>query len=125
MSYYPEVGVTLKKSSGWKEDKITQGITKFVKVGKDTYDIVYVDFRKEIISATEEGGTVMLLSTGPDVASVLVVYPAGTAEIYTFAKTKSGTLEYVYTNSKSGDGVPMARSSLMVGKCSYINLGNL
>ena len=125
VSYYPEIGLTTKKSSGWQEDKITQGITKLVKLSKDTYDIVYVDFRQEIISATQEGGTVFLLSRASDVVSVLVVYPAGTAEIYTFVKSKSGKLEYIHTSSKSGDGVLTSRSSVMVGKCSYINLTDL
>lgn len=124
-SYYPEIGITAKENTGWKDDKITQGITKLVKLSKDTYDIVYVDFRQEIISATQEGATVFRLSSGPDVVSVLVVYPAGSAEIYTFAKTRSGKLEYIHTTNKSGDGVLISRSSVMVGKCSYINLANL
>ena len=123
--YYPELGIVSKEDSGWEDEKITDGITKLVKTGEDQYDLLFVDVRKEIISATQDGGTVLMLNKGENVVSFLIVYPGKTAETYTFLKSKSGKLEYINTLSRAGDGVLIAKSSVMRGECDYINFENL
>ncbi len=124
-SYVAEVGIVTKEDSGWQDDQISSGITKLVKLSEQNFDIQYVDTRQEIISASQDGGNVVLLNKGKNLISVLVVYPGKTAEVYTFLKNKSGNLEYIHTTSKGGDAVLTTRSSVMVGKCSYINFMNL
>lgn len=123
--YYPETGIVTAKSSGWGEEKITGGITKLSKRGDNEYDILFVDVRKEIISARQDGGQVMLLNRGKNVVSVLVVYPGKTAEVYTFLQTNSGKLEYTHTLSRAGDDVLITKASVMRGDCDYINFGAL
>lgn len=123
--YYPEIGLVGEKDSGWSDEKITGGITKVAKLGKDEYDILFVDVRKEIVSARQDGGHVLLLNKGKNAFSMLVIYPGTTAEVYTFLKDNSGKLEYVHTLSRAGDGVLITKASVMRGNCSYINFDAL
>lgn len=123
--YFPETGIVTAKDSGWSDEKITGGITKLSKQGDNEYDILFVDVRKEIISARQDGGRVILLNRGRNVISVLVVYPGKTAEVYTFLKNNSGKLEYMHTLSRAGDGVLIAKASVMRGDCDYINFAAL
>ncbi|MEB1548863.1 hypothetical protein VDQ94_08115 [Xanthomonas campestris pv. campestris] len=118
--YYAETGIITAKDSGWNDERITGGLTKLSRQG-DEYDLIYVDVRQEIVSAREEGAQVMLLSRGISSASVLVVYPGKTAEVYTFLKTLSGKLEYIHTLSRAGDEVLITKASVMRGDCRYIN----
>ncbi len=124
-SYYAEIGLLSAKESGWTDDKINGGIIKLTKIGENEYDILYVDIRKEIISARQDGALIMPLSRGANSFSVLAVYTGKTAEVYTFLKTKSGKLEYIHTLSRAGDGVLITKASLMRGDCEYINFGSL
>lgn len=119
--YFPEIGLVTKKDSGWEDEKITGGVTKLTKLGENEYDILFVDIRKDIISARDDGGKVIPLNRGKDVFSVLVVYPGKTAEVYTFLKSTSGDLEYLYTLSRAGDQVLITKATVMRGTCSYIN----
>lgn len=119
--YFPEIGIVSEKDSGWSEDYITGGITKLVRLDDGKYDILFVDARKDIISARGDGGHVMVLNQAENVVSILVVYPGKTAEIYTFLSTTSGKLEYIHTLSRAGDGVPITKASVMRGDCDYIN----
>ena len=120
-AYFPETGIVSAKSSGWSEDKITFGITKFSKLDDNEYDILFIDARKEIISARQDVGRVLLLSRGKSVVSILVVYPGKTAEVYTFLKTNAGKLEYIHTQSRAGDSAAITKASVMRGDCAYIN----
>ncbi len=119
--YFPEMGIVTKQNSGWSDEKITGGITKLKKLGDDEYDILFVDVRKDIISARGDGATVIPLNRGEDAFSVLVVYPGQTAEVYSFLKNSSGELEYLHTLSRAGDAVMIAKATVMRGTCTYIN----
>lgn len=125
-AYYPEIGLTNKSNSGWdNNEKITSGLTKLVKTDKGTFDILFVDVRKRIISTTEDGGQIFKLNRGKDLISFLVVYPQGTAEILTFLINKSGKAEYIDVLSRGGDGVLITKGSVMRGDCDYINFKNI
>ena len=119
--YFPEIGLVTKKDSGWEDEKITGGITKLTKIGDNEEDIMFVDIRKDIISARDDGGTVIPLNRGENAFSVLVFYPDKTAEVYTFLKNTSGDLEYLHTLSRAGDQVLITKATVMRGSCSYIN----
>jgi len=123
--YYPEIGIVKKEDAGWEDEAITGGITKIVKSGEDSYDILFVDIRNEIISATGDGGHVMLLNRGDKQVSFLVVYPGKTAEVYTLLTNDSGKSEYIHVLSRAGDGVLITKSSVMRGDCDYINFDSL
>jgi hypothetical protein len=124
-AYFPELGLVGEKDRGWSNDKITGGLTKLVKLSEGAYDVLFVDATKDIISARGDGATIIPLNRGQGVFSVLVIYPGKTAETYTFLRDKSGRLEYLQTTSRAGDGVPIAKVSVMRGTCSYINFGAL
>lgn len=124
-AYYPELGLVGKKDAGWHDDKIKGGIIKLTKDKDGQFDIVFVDARKQIISATEDGGRVVLLNSGEKVFSILVVYPGTTAEVYTFLENKSGIKENLYIVNKAGKGVLVTKSSLMRGDCDYINFSEV
>ncbi len=121
-AYFPETGSVTGKDSGWHDDKITGGLTKLSKLEDGTYDIFFVDARNDIFSARQSGAHVMLLSGGANSVSVLVVYPGTTAEVYTFLRTNSGSMEYIHTTSRAGDQVSVTKASVMRGDCEYINL---
>jgi len=119
--YFPELGVVTKKDSGWKSDKISGGITKLSKIGKDDFDILYFDSTNRITSSKESGATILPLSKGKNNISILVIYPGAVAEVYSFIKNNSGTLEYTHVANKGGDAVLIPKSSLMRGECQVIN----
>lgn len=119
--YFPETGLITKENSGWEDEKITGGIIKLTKLGENEYDILFVDIRKDIISARNDGGTIIPLNRGENAFSVLVVYPGKTAEVYTFLKNTSGDLEFLQTTSRAGDQVLITKATVMRGGCSYIN----
>jgi hypothetical protein len=100
-SYYPELGFITKKDSGWSDDKITGGLFKLSKIGKDKFDITFVDATKRITSSVEDGGTVLLLIN------------------------KSGKSEYIQITSRGGSQVMIAKATLMRGDCEYINFSKL
>jgi hypothetical protein len=84
MVYFPNKGMILKKNVGWDKDAITGGITTFKKIGKDSFDILYVDGRKNIYSSVDMGAKVHLLRQSSLELATLVYYPNNTIEIYTF-----------------------------------------
>jgi len=121
-SYFPYMGMMQLKDSGWSNDKITDGITTLTKTDNNEYDIRFVDSRKQIISSKEDGGKVIMLSRGEHDVSFMVIYTGMSAEIYTFVIDKSGKAEYTVATSKSGNGVMIAKTSIMRGDCQFVNL---
>jgi len=125
-AYYFEYGLMDKKNAGWVEnEKISTGITKLAKTGENEYDILFVDTRKQIISSKEDGGSVLMVSRGKNIASFIVIYPGKTTEIYTFLKNNSGVNEYINITSRASDAVLINKASLMRGNCDYIDFDKL
>lgn len=125
-AYYFEYGLVDKKNAGWVEnEKISTGITKLTKTGENEYDILFVDTRKQIISSKEDGGSVLMVSRGKNIASFLVIYPGKTTEIYTFLKNNSGVNEYINITSRASEAVLINKASLMRGDCDYIDFDKL
>jgi len=50
----------------------------------------------------------------------LVFYPSNSTEIYTFFLEKDGATKFTMMQSRSGDGVPFPKNSLLVGLCDQI-----
>ena len=74
----PETG----EQVGWVDDGITDGSVVLVRSG-DALDIILRD-TVGTISATAEGATVILLEVRDPFIEVLVSYPQGAKELYTF-----------------------------------------
>jgi len=124
-AYYAEKGPVGPESSGWTDDYITGGLTKVKKIGENEYDLLYVDARKEIVSARQDGAHILVVHQSDDAFSLLVVYPGTTAEVYTFLKTSSGKLEYLHTLSRAGSGQGTTKASVMRGDCDYIKFDQM
>ena len=121
-AYYPELGITTTKTAGWKDDGIKNGIVQLSKIGKNKYDIVFVDAYKRIVSSVEDGGQVIMLSYDKNIISFLVTYSGKTVEIYTFLKNNSDKLEYIHITSRS---ILIPKFSVMRGNCDFINFSKL
>lgn len=120
-AYYNHSGITLKKDSGFQNDKITGGITSFVKLSDGKFDINVVDVRKQIISFTQDGGRIVLLRSGKKDATFLHFHPGMVVEIYSFWLESDGKAKFSMIQSKGGDSMPIHKSSVLVGDCDDIN----
>ena len=119
--YFPYLGVVPKNSAGWNDEMITGGITTLTKLGKDEYDILFVDSSKRIISSKQDGGKVLLLYKGEKELSVLVVY-IQVVEAYNFFINNDGKAEYTDVISRAGDGAMISKASVMRGDCQFVRL---
>ena len=119
---YHYAGIWSKKESGFTKDKITGGVTTFQKLPDGTFDILFVDSRKKIISATQDGGRVLFIRKGKKDATFMHLFPGKVIEIYTLWIDNDGIKKYDLLQSKGGDEMPVHKSSVLVGKCDEINL---
>jgi len=119
--YYPLLGVVDKKNAGWHDDKISSGRFTLTRLAAGEYDILFTDATKSVISSRQDGGRVSRLFKGSSAAMFAVIYPKGTAEIYTFLIDKSGKAEFMLTTSRTGDA-GLAKSSVMRGDCQFVKL---
>lgn len=124
-SYYPEIGHIGQDSAGWKEDQISQGKVTLIKDSDGKFDILFIDASETITSSRSDGGTVAMVSRGKSSASFVVLYPGKTVETYTFLETTSRNLEFIMVTSRAGDSVVFTKATVMAGKCSFIDFGNL
>ena len=121
-TYFPNVGLVATKNSGWVDDAITGGVTKVVQNEKGEFDIVFVDSNRRFISTRGDGGLVSIFAKGRQSFGLMVLYRGKTAETYTFFITNSSKYEYLSTTSRAGDDVYIAKSTLMRGSCTFIDL---
>jgi hypothetical protein len=120
-AHYHYSGQVSKANSGFTKDKITGGMVTLQKVGEKQYDILFVDATKQIISATGDGGVVMLLRKGNKDATFAHFYAGKVLELYTFWIDTNGQPKYDLLQSKGGDLMAIHKSSIMVGTCGAIN----
>lgn len=119
--YFPYLGRVPKKSAGWDDEKVTGGIVTLTRIGKDDYDILFVDSTKRVISSKQDGGKVLLLYRGEREAQVLVGYRQ-TVEVYNFFINNDGKAEYTNVISRAGDGVMVTKATAMRGDCQFVRL---
>lgn len=118
-AFYPFIDPVPKNKSGWTDDAITGGITTLIRIGANDYDLLFTDAYKRIISSKQDGGLVKVIRAGTNEITVLILY-SNIVEIYSFWKAKDGQLQYSIIQSK-GLGNPIYKTSVMVGKCDFIN----
>lgn len=119
--FYHHHGPISSSESGWKDEKITGGITTLNKMADGKYDILIVDARKSVLSFRQDGGEVILLRKGTNDATFLHMYPGMVIELYTFWKDANGKFRFDMLQSKGGDGLQIHKSTVMVGECSFID----
>lgn len=103
----PETG----EEVGWVDDGITDGSVVLVRNG-DALDIIMRD-AVGTISATAEGATVILLDVRDPFIEVLVSYPQGAKELYTF-DMKERRLAW----SQHKFGVAFDKAATFLAECS-------
>jgi hypothetical protein len=81
--------------------------------------MLYVDTRKKITSTTADGGKVVPFRLNKDDIAIIIAYD-DLIEIYNFWKTKDGKLQFSMLQNR-GSGAVMPKSSLLIGKCDFIN----
>jgi len=118
-AYYANIGLMSKKDAGWKNDGIKEGIVEIV-VNNGKLDVRYVDTTKRIVSASEDGGEVKIFGRAINAVSILVYYPRHTIEVYNFYKDEDGNTKYIFTQTRSGELLPVIKSSIYVGSCDFI-----
>jgi hypothetical protein len=109
-----------EKDTGWVVDKISNGVTSLRKLGENDYDILFVDATKTIVSAKQDGASIIKYTQGKQDMTFMVAYPLGTIEIYTFYTDNLGSAGYLHISSKPSGGALFAKASVMQGKCSYV-----
>jgi len=120
-AYYPH-SVFSKEDSGWQEDRITGGVTTLTRLGKNDYDILFIDATKRIVSSKQDGGKVIVSKRGVADVYVIVAYEqTGVIEVYNFFKDGSEKALFTQYTNKGGSAVLIAKSSLLAGECSQIN----
>lgn len=63
----------------------------------------------------------MTLNKGKNEATIFVMYPAGTIEVYTLYVDNEGKQKFIMTVTKSGDNALITQSSIFTGLCSFIH----
>ena len=119
-SYFAYEKLVLKKDTGWQDANITNGIFEVVVVdGK--LDMRFIDASKSIKSARSQGAEVVTLNKGKNEATIFVIYPAETIEVYTLYVDNEGQQKFIMTVIKSGDNALITQSSIYTGSCSFIH----
>lgn len=111
-AYYHLGGLVKGKDAGWKKDKISNYEIELTLVG-DRADIIFKDAYNRKISATADGGEVVIASGSQDYMHVIVMYPL-TTELITFDIANS---QLWLSQQKHNSQVK--KSATFVGKCRY------
>lgn len=109
-SYFFEGPFLPKGQEGWREDAISQGGIALTRDGEEL-DILIRDVGG-MISSRAEGAQVSLVQARDGVIMVLVNYPRGAIELYTFDLTRR---QVVWSQHKFG--VLIDKAHTMVGTC--------
>jgi len=110
-SYYVEGGLIPKESAGYQEDGISRGSIQLLLDGNEA-DIVQIDGTDTRRSAKDEGGSVLPVVNGSNIA-VLVLYQ-GVVENYVFRMNTSEV-----TWSKSTFGYSLDKHSVLRAPCVF------
>ncbi len=124
-SYYHYQGLTSKESSGFTEDKLSNGVLTIKKVDSETFDILYIDARKTITSSVAAGAVVRLLRRGESDATFITIYNQSAIDLYTIWVDKDSKPKFDLIVSRGGDSSLLHKSGVLVGDCDPINFSLL
>jgi hypothetical protein len=109
-AYYFDIEPQTGEPTGWIDDGISDGSVVFVRNG-DAFDIIIRD-AIGTISATAEGARVSVIDVRDPFVEVLVSYPQGPKELYTFDLKER---RLVWSQHKFG--VMFDKASTFVAEC--------
>jgi hypothetical protein len=119
-AYFPEAGPLhdLPDHGKWVKDGITQGRATLSSEG-DKLDLLFTDASGAVISATNDGGKVILLGKNKEALSVVINYPGKTVETWTFINSRNGA-EAIWSIHKYGTAMP--KLAAFRAPCSFLDL---
>jgi len=120
-AHFHHKGIVSERDSGWRENKITDGMLTLNKIAPGKYDILMRDAGDSLRSFTQDGAEILLLRKGSDDAAFYVAHSGGAIEIYNFWKSADGKYYYDLLQSKGGNAAPIHVSSVMLGRCTSID----
>jgi hypothetical protein len=109
-AFYFTIDQRTGKQIGWVDDGISNGTIALVMNG-EAFDIIQKD-AVGIMSATAEGATVVVLDVHDPFVDVLVSYPQGAKELYTFDRVGKRV-----TWSQHKFGVLYEKASTFIAEC--------
>lgn len=119
-SYFAYTGLVLKeKNAGWQDNALSGGIFEVV-LNNGVLDVRFVDASKSIKSVLAQEGKVTTLNKSKDGATILLIYPAETIEVYTFYKDHEGQNKFIMTQTKSGPNALITQASIFAGSCQFV-----
>ncbi|SRR5581483_10102589 len=121
-AFFPYMGVIDQKGSGWRDDEISSGFYTLKRLPNGQFDLLFLDASQQIHSATQDGGTVILVRRGKNDMTFVVSYAGYTLEVYTFLRDLAGQAWFTVLASRGGDRISIPKSSLLVGSCSVVAL---
>ena len=112
-------GLVKKEDSGFLKDGINNGTFTFVKLDSGEYDVLLMDAAKRVFSLKQDGGKIFHFRSSS--RDVTFIHANLALEVYTLWVDKNGSAFFDLLQSKGGVEAPIHKSSLMVGKCDFIN----
>jgi hypothetical protein len=112
-AYYSE-----PKDHGWVDDGISDGNITFIKDSSGKYDVI-IKHSTGVMSAKQDGATVVATHATKGRLSLVVVYPLATVEVYQLAIQANGKGTLLWTSSKNGIApVSLTRIAAFKSECS-------
>ncbi len=107
------------KDPGWQDGGSNDVIIEIF-INDGNLDVRLADPTNKRKSALAQGGKVIKFDASNDEATILVVYPTETLEIYTLYNDKEGNKKFIMTQVKSGKDALFTQSSIFTGSCKFI-----
>ncbi len=115
-AYYFATPLAGNEKTGWITDGIKSGEFLLIKKGETDFDIIFKDVTSKTQSASDTGGTLVVVSKGIGHLVLLVGYSGNSIETWHFNIDDSGRGEVLLSQSRYG-GV-FQKASLMRAACS-------
>lgn len=116
-SYFPSVGLLATEKNEWSEDGISSGQMTLSLSQSGNFDLLFTDATGSVISATQDGGSVLRVGQTDGSITVIAVYPM-LIEVYTFIQTSTGPQAIWSTNKHS---TPIVKVGAYSAPCSFID----
>ncbi len=118
--YYPSAALRAGEPSIWTDDPISDGRITLAMRQPNTFDILFSDATGAVVSATQDGASVVRVGQSDVSITVVVVYPM-LVETYTFLNSTDGP-EVLWTSNKHS--TPIVKVGAYRAQCSFISLPN-
>jgi hypothetical protein len=113
--YYFAGGLVPLKKAGWTAGGISEGSTILMRAG-DSFEMVFSDALGRSMSATEDGGVLVVISNTPESIALVVSYPGKSIETWIFKLDETGRGEVTFSQARY-NGTLSSKHSLFRASC--------